>query len=51
MGHKATISFGIVIAHHSVPMAIALDNLWEAEAQAKEHLSPDKKKKMLYKFG
>ena len=45
MGHKATISFGIVIAHHSVPMAIALDNLWEAEAQAKEHLSPDKKKK------
>jgi CRISPR-associated protein Cmr2 len=45
MGHKATISFGIVIAHHSVPMAIALDNLWEAEAQAKEHLSPDKQKK------
>jgi CRISPR-associated protein Cmr2 len=26
-------------------MAIALDNLWEAEAQSKEHLSPDKKKK------
>ena len=37
MGHKATISFGIVIAHHSVPLAIALENIWEAEAKAKEH--------------
>ena len=40
MGHKATISFGITIAHHSVPMAIALENLWEAEEEAKEHKSP-----------
>jgi CRISPR-associated protein Cmr2 len=37
MGHNATISFGIVIAHHSVPLAIALENLWEAEEKAKEH--------------
>jgi len=41
MGRKATISFGIVIAHHSVPLAIALENLWQAEAKAKEHHSPD----------
>ncbi len=45
MGHKATISFGITIAHHSVPMAIALENLWEAEEEAKEHESPTGNKK------
>jgi CRISPR-associated protein Cmr2 len=39
MGSKATISFGIVIAHQSVPLAIALENLWAAQAQAKEHQS------------
>jgi CRISPR-associated protein Cmr2 len=33
MGKAATISFGIVIAHHSVPLAIALENLWEAEKE------------------
>jgi CRISPR-associated protein Cmr2 len=38
MGDTATISFGIVIAHHSVPLAIALENLWEAETEAKEHI-------------
>jgi CRISPR-associated protein Cmr2 len=38
MGHKASISFGVVIAHHSVPLAIALENLWEAEKPgAKEY--------------
>ncbi len=37
MGSIATISFGIVIAHHSVPLAIALENMWEAEEEAKEH--------------
>jgi CRISPR-associated protein Cmr2 len=37
MGHKATISFGIALAHHSVPLAIALENLWEAEDEAKKH--------------
>jgi CRISPR-associated protein Cmr2 len=37
MGSKATISFGIVLAHHSVPLAIALENMWEAEDEAKEH--------------
>ena len=37
MGEKATISFGLVIAHHSVPLAIALENLWEAEEKAKDH--------------
>jgi CRISPR-associated protein Cmr2 len=37
MGKNATISFGIIIAHHSVPMAIALENMWEAEEEAKEH--------------
>ncbi len=41
MGSTATISFGIVIAHHSVPLAIALENLWEAEEKAKEHKSPN----------
>jgi CRISPR-associated protein Cmr2 len=37
MGSEATISFGIVIAHHSVPLAISLENLWEAEEEAKGH--------------
>lgn len=40
MGRAATISFGVTIAHHSVPLAIALENLWEAEAEAKEHYCP-----------
>jgi CRISPR-associated protein Cmr2 len=39
MGSKATISFGLVIAHHSVPLAIALESLWQAEEEAKEHLA------------
>lgn len=39
MGSKATISFGLVIAHHSVPLAIALASLWQAEEEAKEHLA------------
>jgi CRISPR-associated protein Cmr2 len=38
MGRNASISFGIVIAHHSVPLAIALENLWEAEDEAKDHV-------------
>lgn len=37
MGSEATISFGVVIAHQSVPLAIALETLWEAEKQAKKH--------------
>ncbi len=37
MGSEATISFGMVIAHHSVPLAIALESLWEAEDAAKKH--------------
>lgn len=41
MGCEATISFGVVIAHHSVPLAIALESLWEGEEKAKEHKSPD----------
>ncbi|KKI99661.1 type III-B CRISPR-associated protein Cas10/Cmr2 [Prochlorothrix hollandica] len=50
MGSKASISFGIIIAHHSVPLAIALENLWEAEEKAKEHFyldlqEPDAKKR------
>jgi CRISPR-associated protein Cmr2 len=44
MGHKATLSFGIVIAHHSVPLAIALENLWSAEASAKQHQYQESKK-------
>lgn len=40
MGSKASISFGIVLSHHSVPLAIALENLWAAEEGAKEHRSP-----------
>ena len=40
MGQKATISFGITIAHQSTPMAIALEQLWEAEASAKDHRAP-----------
>lgn len=45
MGKKATISFGIVMAGHSVPLAIALENLWKAEEEAKEHKSPNDDKK------
>ncbi len=45
MGHLATISFGIVIAHHSVPLAIAVENLRQAENEAKEHQSPSGNKK------
>lgn len=45
MGREATISFGTIIAHHSVPLAIALENLWKAEEEAKDHQSPDKKPK------
>lgn len=41
MGSAATISFGITIAHHSVPLAIALESMWEAEKEAKEHKSPN----------
>lgn len=37
MGSSATISFGIVIAHHSVPLAIALEEMWQAEEEAKKH--------------
>lgn len=37
MGQLATASFGITLAHHSVPLAITLENLWEAEAEAKAH--------------
>ncbi|WP_254565494.1 type III-B CRISPR-associated protein Cas10/Cmr2 [Oscillatoria sp. HE19RPO] len=40
MGSRASISFGMVLAHHSVPLAIALENLWAAEEGAKEHCSP-----------
>lgn len=40
MGSAATISFGVVIAYHSVPLAIALENLWEAESEAKKHKDP-----------
>ncbi|MEC4814738.1 MAG: type III-B CRISPR-associated protein Cas10/Cmr2 [Scytonema sp. PMC 1069.18] len=45
MGRKATISFGVVIAHHSVPLAIALENMWEAEKKAKEYITPNGNKK------
>jgi CRISPR-associated protein Cmr2 len=38
MGRNATISFGLVIANHAVPLAIALSNLWEAEDEAKDHV-------------
>ena len=37
MGSDATISFGLILCHHSVPMAIALENLWEAEEEAKKN--------------
>ncbi|MBF2055658.1 MAG: type III-B CRISPR-associated protein Cas10/Cmr2 [Cyanobacterium sp. T60_A2020_053] len=46
MGKNATISFGIIIAHHSVPMAIALEEMWEAEEEAKEHYYMDNGKKI-----
>ncbi|WP_278586387.1 hypothetical protein [Fischerella thermalis] len=45
MGRNATISFGVIIAHHSVPLAIALENLWDTEKKAKEHKAPDGTKK------
>lgn len=37
MGSQASISFGISIANQGVPLAIALENLWEAEAEAKKY--------------
>jgi CRISPR-associated protein Cmr2 len=37
MGNKATISFGVVIAHQSIPLSITLENLWAAEQKSKEH--------------
>ncbi len=46
MGGKASISFGMVIAHHSVPLAIALENLWAAEKDgAKQHIAANGDKK------
>ncbi len=45
MGRCATISFGIVLAHHSVPLAIALENLWQAEESAKDHKTPNNQEK------
>ena len=46
MGGKASISFGLVIAHHSVPLAIALENLWAAEKDgAKKHVTASGDKK------
>ncbi len=41
MGKYATISFGIVIANQGVPLAIALENMWEAEKAAKDHFCPN----------
>jgi CRISPR-associated protein Cmr2 len=37
MGENATVSFGLVISSQSVPLAIALENMWEAEKEAKSH--------------
>jgi CRISPR-associated protein Cmr2 len=49
MGGGATISFGIVIADRGVPLAIALENMWEAEQGAKDHfcatLAPTERQK------
>ena len=42
--HKASLSFGLVIAHHSVPLAIALEHLWAAEAGAKRYKCGKKEK-------
>ena len=44
MGSNATLSFGIVIANQGVPLAIALENLWEAEKEAKGHQDEEKEK-------
>ncbi|MBF2066494.1 MAG: type III-B CRISPR-associated protein Cas10/Cmr2 [Calothrix sp. C42_A2020_038] len=41
MGRNATISFGVVMAHHSVPLAIALENMWGAEKEAKKYVAPN----------
>jgi CRISPR-associated protein Cmr2 len=41
MGHTASISFGIIIANSNVPLAIALENLWEAEQAAKDYQFSD----------
>jgi CRISPR-associated protein Cmr2 len=49
MGKAARISFGIVIANQGVPLAIALENMWAAEKEAKDHfcqtLAPKHRKK------
>jgi CRISPR-associated protein Cmr2 len=44
MGKAASISFGVIIANQGVPLAIALENLWEAESEAKEHFCPSLEK-------
>ena len=45
MGSDATISFGIIIANQSVPLAVALENLAIAKDEAKKHKSLDGKEK------
>ncbi|HEY9639299.1 MAG TPA: type III-B CRISPR-associated protein Cas10/Cmr2, partial [Coleofasciculaceae cyanobacterium] len=44
-GHRATPSFGLVIAHHSVPLPIALETLEAAKIAASHHQSPDGSRK------
>lgn len=45
MGMDATISFGVVIVNQSVPLGVALENLFCAKNDAKQHQSLDGKKK------
>ncbi len=56
MGKASTISFGVVIANQSVPLAIALEELWQAEEAAKNHRSNQQEKdavqvKVIYSSG
>lgn len=41
VGERASASFGVVVAHQSVPLAIALENLWAAEQGAKQYQCDD----------
>jgi CRISPR-associated protein Cmr2 len=47
LGQDATISFGVVVAHNSVPLAIALESLWAAEKGAKDHVYESKGSKVI----
>lgn len=37
LSKMATISFGIVVAHPTIPLDFVLENMWDAQQEAKQH--------------